>query len=164
MAGFALRNCSREYETAAAWLDRSLAMNPNSAAASAHSGWLRCYLGEPGEAIDRFRTALRLSPIDPALHSFQSGLALALHLAGRYEEAVRWAAKSLAEQPGWLTAQRVLAASLARLGRAEEAQEAVRRLLELWPGYRVRETRLHFRPSACASAYIEALLEAGAPK
>jgi adenylate cyclase len=164
MAGYALGNCSREYETASAWLNRSLALNPNSAAAAAHSGWMHCYLGEPEAAAERFRSALRLSPIDPAVYSFQSGLALALHLTSRYEEALHWAARSLAEQPGWLTAHRVMAATLAHLGRLDEAREMVRQLLEFWPGYRVRETRLHFRPSAYASGYIEGLLKAGAPE
>jgi hypothetical protein len=51
--------------------------NPNLAAAWYVSGWLMVYLGEPDEAIERFATAMRLSPRDPLLFRMHSGIAYA---------------------------------------------------------------------------------------
>src|SRR5262245_27407377 len=45
--GINLAYLAAEVETGAAYIDRAIVLNPNSAAAWSMSGWLRIYLGEP---------------------------------------------------------------------------------------------------------------------
>ena len=48
------------------WIERTLAIDPNSAFAWQRNGWVRHdSIGEPAEAIRRFQRAVRLNPFDP---------------------------------------------------------------------------------------------------
>ena len=58
---------------------------------------------------------------------------------GRFDEAVAAAKKALRQNQTFATAYRCLAAALAHLGREAEAREAVARLLELEPNFRISE-------------------------
>jgi tetratricopeptide (TPR) repeat protein len=64
-AGYALSYLAHDHDAGAAAIDRALQTNPNSAETLHWSGWIRCYLGAPAPAIDHFRRAIRLSPLDP---------------------------------------------------------------------------------------------------
>ena len=114
-------------ETAAAYIDRAIVLNPNLAAAWSASGWLRIYLGEPASAIERLERSRRLSPLDPIAYMGYAGMALALLLADRYDEAASWAAKAINEQPNWAMPLRVAAIAYALSDRIVEAREAMAR-------------------------------------
>jgi len=86
---------------------------------------------------------------------------MALTMLGRYEEAVCWGQRSLREEPNWTSGYRLLAASLAQLGRQEEAAEVVRRLLERDPGYRISVGAAHFRRCEGFQRYVDGMLKAG---
>ncbi len=78
-------------------IDRACALNPNSAMAWYVSGATRNFLGETASAIAKFERAIRLSPVDPLLHQFLGGMAFALNLEGRHEEAVAVAERAVIE-------------------------------------------------------------------
>ena len=59
-----------------------------------------------------------------------SGLASALIMLGRDEEALRWANKSVASNAFWASGPRVQACALVHLGRMEEARAVAARLME----------------------------------
>jgi tetratricopeptide (TPR) repeat protein len=61
----------------------------------------------------------------------------------RFDEAVVWAQKALIQNPRFALALRVLAASLARLGKVGEAAAVVRENLAIEPALTL--TRLHAR-------------------
>ena len=68
-------------------IDRALALNPNMTGAWNVGGWAKIYLGAPDKAIDYFRRAIRLNPLDPLIPRMHTGVAAAQFLAGQYKEA-----------------------------------------------------------------------------
>ena len=115
-----------------ALVDRALALDPNSAGSWHISGLLRNWAGEPDIAIDHIKTAVRLSPrIRVGGSMIQLGLAH--FLARRFDAALPLLALAIQEDPSHPMPQRVLAACYARMGRLDEAQEAIARLREITP-------------------------------
>jgi tetratricopeptide (TPR) repeat protein len=159
--GFALAYVAGDLDDGAAFIDQALALNPNLASAWTVSGWVRSLLGEHETALEHFAHSMRLSPLDPFLLVAQSGIAIAHFHTGRYDEASSWAEKALREDPNYLPAIRVLAASR----RLQEAQNAMARLRAIDPGLRVSDLKdltPRRRPEDVAG-YAEGLRKAGLP-
>ena len=165
-SGWALAVIVRDFEQAAALIDRALALNPNSAEAWHTGGWIKGWLGEPVSAIECFGRAMRLNPLDARMRGMRTGTAYSHFLLGCYEEAASWAAKTLQDSPDFPAALRVAAASNAMLGRLEQAHQAIVRLRHLLPGLRVSNLKdivPQRRPEDLAR-YEEALRRAGLPE
>ena len=163
--GHALAWFVRDFDNGAAFIDRALVLNPNLAAAWNLSGWVRAYRGELDLAIEHHARAMRLSPLDPILYNMHVGTAFAHFLAGRYDEATRWASSALREQPNSPAASRVLAASNVLSGHLSEAREIIAHLRELDPSLRVSNLNEVFplrRPDDLAK-FAEGLRKAGLP-
>ena len=79
---------------------------------------------------------MRLSPLDPLTNRTRTTTAHAHFFAGRYDEALSWAAMALREWPDYQTALRIAAASNALAGRLEEARNVLERLQKLDPKLR----------------------------
>jgi TolB-like protein/class 3 adenylate cyclase len=135
--GFALAHVVGELDEGNACLDRALTLNPNLAMGWHFSGWVKAYLGESDIAIEHVSRAMRLSPLDPFSFLAQGAVSFAHFTAGRYEDAVVWAQKSVREQPNFAPMMRLFAASCAMAGKLEEAQKALRRARELDPVFRI---------------------------
>jgi adenylate cyclase len=163
--GHALAWFVRDLDNGAACIDRALVLNPNLAAAWNLSGWVRAYRGELDLAIEHHARAMRLSPLDPILYNMHVGTAFAHFLAGRYEEATKWANRALSEQPNYPAANRILAASNALAGHLNEAHEAMAHLRELDPSLRVSNLTdvLPLRRPEDVAKFAEALRKAGLP-
>ena len=124
---------ARDLVLGSALLEKALLLDPNSAWAWNHSGWLHVFLGRPEVAIEHFRRALRVSPFDPMNFSALIGIGCAHFKAARYEECAIWAAKGVAERPSAVWAHRVLASAYAHLGWLDEARHEVSVLLTAVP-------------------------------
>jgi tetratricopeptide (TPR) repeat protein len=165
-SGLSLARLADEHETGAAHIDRALLLNPNLAAAWSASGWVRIFLGEPGDAIERFERAMRLSPLDPlAYHAF-AGMGAACLFAGHYYEAASWARKANHEQP-YAASWRIAAIAYALSDRIAEAREAMTRLREIDPGLRLSNLARvapPFRRPEDLARYTEGLRKAGLPE
>ena len=165
-AGFVLAYVAGELEDGAAFLDRALLMNPNSASAWYFSGWVQVYLGEADRAIESFAHAMRLNPIDPGLSGMQQGTACAHFFAGRYDEAVKWAKMALRELPDSRSALRIGIASCALAGRDDEAKRLMARLLAIGPELTISSLLQNlgpYRHPEHAAKFAEALRKAGLP-
>jgi len=164
-AGWTIAHVGNEYDTGAALIDKALSLNPNLAAAWYCSGWVRVYRGEAELAIRHSAYAMRLSPFDPLLNRFQAATATAHFLLGRYDEASSWAEKALQEQPTYLTALHISAASDALAGRLLDAQRTMLRLRKVDPAIRVcnLEHRIPLRRPEDLSRLAEGLRLAGLP-
>jgi tetratricopeptide (TPR) repeat protein len=163
--GFALAYVGGDLDDGAAFVDQALALNPNLASAWTVSGWVRILLGQHETALEHFAHSMRLSPLDPFMLVARSGIALAHFHSGRYDEAASWAEKALRENPNYLPAVRVLAASSALAGRLREAQNAMARLRAIDPALRVSDLmdlNPRRRPED-AARYAEGLRKAGLP-
>jgi TolB-like protein/Tfp pilus assembly protein PilF len=136
-AGMALAYCVGELDDGAAMIERALTLNPNAAWAWLFSGWAKIWLGEPEQALERIARAAALSPQDPQFFNMHTATAWAHLLAGRYGEAQRWAQLALTEQPEYVNALYVLAASYALAGQLASAQDAMARLQKFDPGARI---------------------------
>ncbi len=111
---------------------RGVELNPSDAMANNCLGAHLGHVGELERAVEHLKRALALSPQDPRAATFLFNLASAHFAAGRYADALEWAEASLSRQPG-ANAYQVAAASLALLGRSDEAQDSLDELLRLRP-------------------------------
>jgi TolB-like protein len=123
-AGYTFAFAGREVENGAALADRAIELNPNLALAWGICGWVTLMLGQHDAAIDRTAQAMRLSPLDPFMRGPQTTMAVAHLMAGRYAEAVSWAAKALQPDPKFAPALRIVVASHALAGNLEQTRAA----------------------------------------
>ena len=112
---------------------RAIELNPNFATAYGYLGWALVFDGQSDNALEYFQQALRMSPHDPLLAFFCSGTGVAHYFARRYDKAIEWTGRAIAERPGFTAAHRIHCASLAQAGKTEETRTAVAKLKELQP-------------------------------
>ncbi|HEX2137059.1 MAG TPA: adenylate/guanylate cyclase domain-containing protein [Microvirga sp.] len=124
---------TRELALAQALIEKALRLDPNLAWAWHRSGWINVYTREPDRALEHFRRAMRLSPVDPLMFNIYIGMGAAYLDKGEYDEAARWIEKGLREKPDAVWANRILAATYFHGGRIDEARRAFAALLEKFP-------------------------------
>jgi len=165
-AGMCLALAGRDYDAAAAALDRAVMINPNSAEVRAAAGWIQNFIGNGAAAIDHLHRALRWSPLDPERYLVLAALGSAYTLTGAYEEAIAWARQATHEKPTWIAGYRVLISPLVFLGRIEEAVEVGKAVMRLDPKMSIAGLRrvLPFRDPAYAERILDALRQAGIPE
>ena len=167
MAGWTLSHLGGEPAMGANVIDRALTLNPNCAHAWMARGLVSIFQNQPDEAIEALERAIRLSPLDPwGSRVFTSLMALAHFAAGRYEQAIVWADRSLAAQPGYRPGLLVKVVATAQLGRDHEARDVLSRVLELEPGLTIarwKATAPTLRPEYVARSE-EGLRKAGMPE
>ena len=167
LAGHVISTLGMDVEAGLVATRRAVAMNPASAAANASAGWAHNQAGEGKSAVQHFERALRLSPRDPNLGRYLSGLSIGYFLNGHFAEAEREARAAAAEMPLWPLGHLALALALAKQGKIQEAQMAARRLLEVVPEFRITQNAL-FRGLAMrvpeqAAAMQDAAVASGIP-
>lgn len=166
MAGHALAYVAGEVEEGAAPITRAISLDPNLVTARHWSGFTQLWLVDVEAAIEQFKVALRLSPLDPWIFNTQTGLANAYFLAGRNEEASSWATAAVRQQPKFVPGQRILAACRAMSGRVDEAREACARAMQLEPTLRISRIKdfAPYRRSEDIEKLAEAYRIAGMPE
>jgi tetratricopeptide (TPR) repeat protein len=166
-AGFVLAYIGNEMESGATLLDRACMLNPNLAAAWNFAGYVQLFLGQPDRAIASFEQAVRLSPLDPILYQFHTGIAHAHLFAGRYMDAVIWAERATMQQSNWSPAWRALIAAYEMAGRHEDARRAVALVREAFPSLRLSNigaTMPAYRRPQDTAVFIDTLRRAGLPE
>jgi len=166
MGGYALAYIAHEFDDAAAFVDRGLAVNPNLAQAWNLSAWLRIWRGEPDLALDHAAHAVRLNPLDQSTYGGQGAMAYAHFLAKHYDMASSCAETSMRDNPTFLLAICMLAASNALTGRIESAAKALARALEFKPDLRISNLGdlAPFRRAEDLAIFAKALRMAGLPE
>ena len=166
LAGATLAFVVGEVEEGAALGARAITLDPNLPAARYWGGWAHLYLGDADAAIEQFKVASRVNPLDPRIFNVQTGLAYAHFFAGRNEEASMWATTALRQQPNYRTAQFILAACHAMSGRIEEAREICARLTQLNQPPRISgfRDRTPFRRAQDIDRLAQAFRIAGMPE
>lgn len=157
--GFA-RLCEGKLEEAESAFQAALRINPNHADTMVNMAGLRVFQGQPLNAVELAENALRLNPYPPGWYYWDLGLAY--YAAGHYTQAVRVLRK---EEVGRLPAKRILAASLAQLGRLTEANEEARRFLEINPGFLASRwaATQPFRRDEDRQHFLDGYIKAGLP-
>lgn len=168
MAGISVAILTGETEDALALIERSLKLNPNSAAAWMVSGMTRAYAGDSATAIPHFERSIQLSPLDPLVYLTWYGMAFAHFAAGAYDESSSWLDRALRALPTYLPALRVKIAICALQGQMEDCRRFVERLLAIVPDATLTQLRMHYEPSirnaACRDTLMSGLRKAGLPE
>jgi TolB-like protein/class 3 adenylate cyclase len=149
----------REVGLALASYERALELNPNDADIISEYSDALAYDGRAAEAVEWMQRAMRLNPICPDFYYWH--LADAYSGMGRYEDVIATVLRM--NDPGQCA--RLLAASFAHLGRAEEAALYAAEVLRRQPDFRVSEWA-RVVPGADLPhrrRYIEGLRKAGLP-
>ncbi len=160
-----------DMETGLALVEKAIGLNRNNADAFRVGGILYAYKGEIDRAVEHQQQAERLNPLD-AGWSGSVAYPIAYFGVGDHEKVVDWTARILRERPNVAGALRYRAASLALLGRIDEARQVIARLLEHAPGYTVSEVRRHhefdmnspFKRPGVAESLYRGLRLAGLPE
>ena len=166
LAGWALSYLANDLEATFAALDRALVLNVNSFQALRVSGRVRLFSGEPRTAIEHLTRAIRFSPLDPLMTYNFTGLGVAHMMTGDYEKAVKFGRQAVRELPRNVWAHRIIAASLALLGRTDEAAQAMRALFAVAPNFTMSQMRrfIPYRDAEFVERYLWGLREAGLPE
>lgn len=148
------------------FIDRALAIDPNSAWGWLRAGWLHCLFNEPEKALDYFARAEALSPLDPFLFNIRFGQANAHAELKRYDEAIRLVREGLNMAPGVDWAYRMLAAYHGMKGDEDGAADAARRYLQAYPNATIAKLKASMPPSIYMTqkAYFEGMRRAGLPE
>jgi TolB-like protein/class 3 adenylate cyclase len=142
-------------------LATALRSNPNHADAWMFQGELKVLEGSAVEGIDHVRKALRLNPHPPGTYYWVLGYVQ--YAAGRYEDAVATLRHETTYRTG---SQRILAASLAQLGRLEEAKVEAGQFLASNPHFSIGHwaNTQPFRQKEDRQHFIDGYMKAGLPE
>jgi tetratricopeptide (TPR) repeat protein len=149
-----------EREEGAAHLQEALKINPNHADAWAFRGVMKAFDGTPVDGISDLQTALRLNPHPPGWYHWHLGIIQ--YAAGRYEDVVETLRHEATHRLG---SQRILAASLAQLGRVEEAKAEAAQFMAAHPRFSARQWAniQPFRREDDLRRFIDGYVKAGLP-
>jgi tetratricopeptide (TPR) repeat protein len=140
-------------------------INTNVAAVLAFDALTRCVCGSYDAAIEHAEKALQLSPLEPLVYHAALALALACLLSGRTEEAVAHTRKAIEGNRNFVFPYCILALASARLGRSDDAAEAVRQLVRIAPQFRLGSLRrIRLADEARFQSNLELLREAQIPE
>ena len=152
------------YERRFAESDEALALalqlDPNDADAWAIIGPVSVYRGDPAAGIAHIEKALRLNPHPPSWYYFELGLAQ--YSARRYDAAVT----SLRQEATYRTvSRRILAASLAQLGRTDDAHQEAALFMAANPSFSIAAWAANepCRDQATLDHLVEGYRKAGLP-
>ncbi|MEX2693585.1 adenylate/guanylate cyclase domain-containing protein [Rhizobium mongolense] len=135
-------------------------LEPNHADALVMWSELAAYAGRASEAIELTQRALRLNPHPAGWYYWELGLAH--YAAGQYEEAV----KILRMEATYRSAsRRILAASLAQLGRGDEAMREAALFMASTPNFRISHWAIAqpARDMEIVQRFVEGYRMAGLP-
>jgi adenylate cyclase len=164
-AGFVIGLIEHDYETAMNAIDHALALNASSALALGLGATILAHAGRTAQAIAYGERALRLSLRDPTIYLPLTALGIAHCTAGNFEEAAAVCNKATQSNPRFSFPRVLQAAALFRLGRADEAKAAARRVLELETRFSIAEfVRAHTGRPEIWTPIGDALREAGLPE
>lgn len=111
-----LQKIRAELQPALASFTRSVALNPSFAPAYAQIGQVLTSLGRAEEGLDQIRYAMRLSPQDPTMPSWDIFAGQAELELGHDKEALEWLLRAVALSPNSRLANGSLAAAYALAG------------------------------------------------
>lgn len=151
----------RRWEESDTEFDLALKLDPNHADALAMRADLIVLSGRPADAIEHVRKALRLNPHPPGWYYWMLGQAQ--YAIRDYEAAVQTLRRPETYRA---TSRRLLAASLARLGRLDEARTEAQLFMMSNPNFTIRQwsDSQPFRDEELRRHFLEGYRMAGLPE
>ncbi len=168
MAGRTIAALSARKGEALDLIQRSIALNPNSARAWWAHGIVHAYLGRRDTAISYLERSQRLNPLDMSGHAYWTAMAVAHFFVGSFAEAMEASGAAIRSWPRSTQALRLRAATSALAGNLDEARDCASRLLILYPAATVTDLTAQFalqvEDSPHLLHYSEGLRAAGLPE
>jgi TolB-like protein len=165
MAGVTFTNNFGLYDRGVALLESALELNPNSATVQVCSSIGFLHAGDIAMSLSCAHRSIELSPGDPGQHWALTAISHAHMALGQFEQALRWADKSLAVNPDFDCTYWMLVAGNAKLDRDNEAQRWLSEFRTLRPDVTVqsiRQSQPKRYPDRMANI-LEGLATAGLP-
>jgi len=156
----------KDFDSALHYFDRALRVNPNLAFVWGLSALTHCYIGEPDTALERLERHRDLNPIEPYPSLFDNPYAIAYVIKGEYEQAAIFGRRVTRARPQFVNGYKPLIAALGHLGRTEEAEPYVEKLLSIEPGFTVQRFGqvYPFKHDKDRERYMLGLRRAGVPE
>ena len=152
-----------QFHKANGLLERAVELNPNLAMGCAAYGLTLGIVGRPDDGIASIERAIKLSPRDPQMYLFHNWLAFCHFVAGRYDEAIQFAERSVRPKPRYFEGWVYMAAALAERGRGEDAARAIKKALELVPPLTLAVYRRPRTSGTLWQKLVDGLEKAGLP-
>ena len=153
-----------DFEQALRLAERALVVQPNSAFVRNRCGDVYLFNGECDRAVEHFEAALRLNPRDPCGDDGVRSMMTAHFFSHRFEDSLAWARRMMTVTSVQSIPRRYAAASLAHLGRTDEARTVIAELLRAQPNSSLDRSRQSpFRQCWMMDLYIDGLRKAGLP-
>lgn len=131
----------KDFDRAVGLFDRAMVAGPNCALAWCLASLTSGYLGDGVAAVQRAEHALRLSPMAPDIYLYETVLAQAYYVDGRYNDAALASRRIFDENIGQTSALRLLIASLVAVGHLQQARLVAQRLITIDPKFRLETFR-----------------------
>jgi TolB-like protein len=149
----------KEHEASVSGYRRALLLNPNDADLMSDMADALAHSGQSEEAVALLEKAMQLNPFYPDQYLWH--LAGAYYNLYRYDEAIRAVQRMQNPTEG----RRVLAASLAQLGRLYEARQEAEKVLKAHPNFTVERwaSVVPDRLESDVAHFVEGLKKAGLP-
>jgi TolB-like protein len=147
--------------------EQALALDRNLAGAHAYIGLAKYVLGRGAETEAHVNEAFRLSPRDTMAHRWLVWIGVAKTQLGAHAEAVVWLRRGIDVNRNYSIAHFILGATLARLGKLDEARVAVNAGLALDPHFtlsRFRDVTRAWTELTDREHHIEGMRLAGVPE
>ena len=148
MAGITIAMLSGDYLRGFDLIERSLALNPNSARAWWVAGLLQTHLGRCELALESYARSRRLNPLDTAGYAYWAAIASTQFHMGDYDGALECADRALTDWQDSPVALRFKAAICGLRGQLDEGNRCVQRLLAINPHTSVATIAADFAPQA----------------
>jgi len=132
-AGLVIWFADPDFAAAFDVFERALSISSSNVVALGNSAFAHAFMGDGKVALQLAQRALEISPFD-TLIAHMAIAVTELH-AGRYDEALKAAARAAEANPSFSVPQVLSTIALVRLGRIEEARSAAKRVLTLDPTF-----------------------------
>lgn len=158
------RDKGRDFDRGLDEVRLAVRLNPSNAHFRMIVGATLAYMGRGEEALEEIDTAIRFNPHYPGFYLVHRSRAL--FVAGRYEEALSDSERAVMEMPDHANAVALLAACYARLGKDDQASEAITTLRTASPNFTVGYLRrwMPFAKRGDLELLCRLLSEAGLPE
>ncbi len=165
IAALVLAYDGHEISTSLKVFDRALELSNCNIFALCWNAAILAWIGKAELAVERAQRALRLGPFDSLIWRAHHALSVAYYHSQRYADAADAARNVIDANPVYSLPRAILAASLVRLGRVDEARAMAQTVLEREPSFTIHGTARYaelepavFKPMA------EAWRKAGLPE
>jgi tetratricopeptide (TPR) repeat protein len=157
---------ANDFDRALLFFDRALRLNPSSAFNWGLSALTYCYIGEPDVALQRLKRYRELASPELYYSYFETSYTTAYTFKGDYERAVLVGRRAVEANPDFVNGYKPLIASLGHLGRREEAETFVNKVLSLEPSFTIeRFGRIYsIKRDSDRERYMQGLRLAGVPE